>query len=83
MLPLNPGVYAEIARGIQDAGSSRETVILLQGILDAVLQINPTLVLDGTTLAKASTGYFEAEQKRRRAVGCEGGVAWQKGNCWR
>lgn len=65
VLPLNPGVYAEIARGIQDAGSSRETVILLQGILDAVLQINPTLVLDGTTLAKASTGYFEAEQKRR------------------
>lgn len=67
VLPLNPNVYSEIAQGIQAAGgqSNRETVTLLERILETVSQIDPTLVMDGTTLARSSNSYFEAEQRRR------------------
>ena len=67
VLPLNQSVYSELAQGIQAAGgqSNRETVTLLERILQAVTQIDPTLVMDGTTLARSSNSYFEAEQRRR------------------
>lgn len=68
VLPLNAGVYAELARGIADAGgglANEQVVVLLQGILDAVAAIDPTLVMDGTTLARTANGYFEAEQRRK------------------
>lgn len=68
VLPLNDGVYAELARGIAGAGgglANEQVVVLLQGILDAVAAIDPTLVMDGTTLARTANGYFEAEQRRK------------------
>lgn len=67
VLPLNADVYGEIARGIQAAGGTgnRETIVLLEQILAAVDQIDPTMVMDGTTLARSSDKYFAAEQRRR------------------
>lgn len=68
VLPLNPSVYAELARGIAGAGGGQanaQMVVLLQSILDAVTGIDPTLVMDGTTLARTANGYFEAEQRRK------------------
>ncbi len=67
VLPLNADVYGEIANGIQAAGgtSNRETITLLERILTAIGQIDPTIVMDGTTLARTSDKYFAAEQRRR------------------
>ena len=67
VLPLNADVYGELARGIQAAGGtgSRETITLLERILTAIEQIDPTMVMDGTTLARSSDKYFAAEQRRR------------------
>ena len=48
-----------------DGQANRETVTLLGQILQAVNQIDPTMVMDGTTLARTSNSYFEAEQQRR------------------
>ena len=69
VLPLNPSVYAEIARGIQDAGSqtNSQTVALLQSILDAVLNMDLTMTMDGVMLARTSDKYFEAEHRRKGA----------------
>ena len=67
VLPLNAEVHGELARGIQAAGGtgSRETITLLERILTAIEQIDPTMVMDGTTLARSSDKYFAAEQRRR------------------
>ena len=69
VLPLNPSVYAEIARGIQDAGSqtNSQIVALLQSILDAVLNMDLTMTMDGVMLARTSDKYFEAEHRRKGA----------------
>lgn len=63
VLPLNQGVYAEIAKGINSQGNPA-VVLLLEKILEAVQQINPDIVMDGRSLATASAGYYEAEQRR-------------------
>ena len=63
VLPLNQSVYAEIAKGINSQGNPA-VVLLLEKILEAVQQINPDIVMDGRTLATASAGYYEAEQRR-------------------
>ena len=63
VLPLNQSVYAEIAKGISSSGNP-VIATLLEKILEAVQQINPDIVMDGRTLATASAGYYEAEQRR-------------------
>ena len=64
VLPLNQSVFSEIARGI-NANSDPVVVILLEQLLEAVRQIDPNIVMDGQTLAVKSSGYYDAEQRRR------------------
>lgn len=63
VLPLNQSVYAEIAKGINSQGNPA-VILLLEKILDAVLQIDPNIIMDGQSLATASSGYYAAEQRR-------------------
>ena len=65
VLPLNQGVYAEIAKGISGQQNTHQIVELLSRLLQAVLELDTTMELDGITFARAIRPYTEREAGRR------------------